>query len=165
VRLQIVSLITHPQFKLHLLRSCLFSWWSMQGLAFLARSIPISWIDNQWSSGVVTASVQSSVQSLHHQHRDLHQLTYLYVLEDRDPNLSSNRRRNRNRFTFKMGRVIGYLRYLQQRYSNQRQFAFKKWRMMRSWTYLLHRVSTLKCPHGLHHSRWWKDKVMLQLSR
>jgi hypothetical protein len=59
-------------------------------------------------------------------------LTYLYVLEDRDPNLSSNRRRNRNRFTFKMGRVIGYLRYLQQRHLNQRQFAFKKWRMIRS---------------------------------
>jgi hypothetical protein len=35
-------------------------------------------------------------------------------LEDRDPNLSSNRRRNKNRFTFKMRRVIGYLRYLQQ---------------------------------------------------
>jgi hypothetical protein len=165
VRPQIVSLITHPQFNLLLLRSCLFSWWSVQGLAFLARSIPVSRIDNQWSCGVVTARFRSFVRSLHHQHRDLHQLTYLYLLIDRDPNLLLNKRRNRNMFTFKKGSIIGYLRHLQQRHANQRQFAFKKGRMMSSRTCLLPRVSTLKYPHGLHLSRWWKYKVMQRLWR
>jgi hypothetical protein len=34
-------------------------------------------IGNQWSRGVVTARVRTDiVQSLHHQHRDLHQSTY-----------------------------------------------------------------------------------------
>jgi hypothetical protein len=33
----------------------------------LVRSIRVAWIDNQWSSGVVTARVQSSVLSLCHQ--------------------------------------------------------------------------------------------------
>jgi hypothetical protein len=34
-------------------------------------------VGNQWSRGVVTARVRTdAVQSLHHQRRDLHQLTY-----------------------------------------------------------------------------------------
>jgi hypothetical protein len=34
-------------------------------------------VGNQWSYGVVTARVRTdAVQSLHHQHRDVHQLTY-----------------------------------------------------------------------------------------
>jgi hypothetical protein len=34
-------------------------------------------VGNQWSRGVVTARVRTyAVQSLHHQHRDLHQSTY-----------------------------------------------------------------------------------------
>jgi hypothetical protein len=57
----------------------------LQGLAFLARSIRVTRIDNQRNSGVVTARVQSFVQSLHHQCRDLHQLMYLYPLKDRGP--------------------------------------------------------------------------------
>jgi hypothetical protein len=40
---------------------------------------------DKWSSGVVTARVRSSVQSLHHKRQDLHQLTYLYLLEYREP--------------------------------------------------------------------------------
>jgi hypothetical protein len=51
----------------------------------LARSIRVIRIDNQQNGGVVAARVQSSVQSLHHQRRDLHQLTYLYLSEDQDP--------------------------------------------------------------------------------
>jgi hypothetical protein len=36
-----------------------------------------AWVGNQRSRGVVTAQVQTNaVQSLHHQRRDLHQLTY-----------------------------------------------------------------------------------------
>jgi hypothetical protein len=45
----------------------------------------IAQIDNQRISRVVTARVQSYVQSCHHQHRDLHQSSYLYLSEDRDP--------------------------------------------------------------------------------
>jgi hypothetical protein len=42
-------------------------------------------VGNQRSRGVVTARVQTNtVQSLHHQHRDLHQSTYPYLSEDRD---------------------------------------------------------------------------------
>jgi hypothetical protein len=33
----------------------------------------------------MTVRVQSSIQSLSHQRRDLHQLTYLYLSEDREP--------------------------------------------------------------------------------
>jgi hypothetical protein len=33
----------------------------------------------------VTVRVQRYVRSLHHQHQDLHQLTYLYLSEDWDP--------------------------------------------------------------------------------
>jgi hypothetical protein len=42
-------------------------------------------VDNQQSHGVVIAMLQSSVQSLLHQRRDLHQSTYLYIVEDREP--------------------------------------------------------------------------------
>jgi hypothetical protein len=84
MRPQLMSLIIHPYFKLHLLHSCLCSWLRLQGLAFLARSIRVTRIDNQWSNGVVTARVQSSVWSIRHQRRDFHQSTYLYLLEDRD---------------------------------------------------------------------------------
>jgi hypothetical protein len=41
----------------------------------------------------------------------------------------------------------------------------KKGRMMRSCTYLLHWVSTFKCSHDLHLSRWWKDKVVVPFWR
>jgi hypothetical protein len=57
----------------------------LQGLAFLARSIHVAWIDNQQSGGVVTTRFQSFVQSLHHQCQDLQQSTYLYLVEDREP--------------------------------------------------------------------------------
>jgi hypothetical protein len=57
----------------------------MQGLAFLARSIHVAQIENQRSSGVLTARVQNSVRSLRHQRQDLQQLTYLYLSEDLDP--------------------------------------------------------------------------------
>jgi hypothetical protein len=63
----------------------LCSQFCLQGLAFLARSIHVTQIANQRSSGIVNARVQSIVQKLHHQRRDLHQLTYLYLLEDQDP--------------------------------------------------------------------------------
>jgi hypothetical protein len=44
-----------------------------------------AWVGNQWSRGVVTARVRTdAVQSFHHQRRDLHQLTYPYLSEDRD---------------------------------------------------------------------------------
>jgi hypothetical protein len=44
-----------------------------------------AWVGNQRSRGVVTAWVRTdAVQNLHHQHGDLHQSTYLYLLEDRD---------------------------------------------------------------------------------
>jgi hypothetical protein len=49
------------------------------------RSIHIAWIDNQQSSGVVTARVQSFIWSLHHQCQDLHKLTCLYLSKDWDP--------------------------------------------------------------------------------
>jgi hypothetical protein len=65
--------------------SCLCSRLRWQGLAFLVRSIHVTWIDNQWSGGVVTTRARNSVQSLRHQCRDLHQSTYLYLSEDRDP--------------------------------------------------------------------------------
>jgi hypothetical protein len=48
----------------------------------MVRSILIAQIDNQQSSGVVTVRVERSIQSLLHQRRDLHQSTYLYLLED-----------------------------------------------------------------------------------
>jgi hypothetical protein len=48
------------------------------------RSIHVAWIDNEQSSGVVTARVQCFVRSLHHQHCNL-QSTYLYLSEDRHP--------------------------------------------------------------------------------
>jgi hypothetical protein len=39
------------------------------------------WVGNQRSRGIVTARVQTdAVQSLHHQHRDLHQSTYAVPL-------------------------------------------------------------------------------------
>jgi hypothetical protein len=42
-------------------------------------------VGNQRSHGVVTARVRTdAVRRLHHQHRDLHQSTYLYLSEDRD---------------------------------------------------------------------------------
>jgi hypothetical protein len=42
-------------------------------------------VSNQWSCGVVTARVRTdAVRSLRHQRRDLHQLTYPYLSEDRD---------------------------------------------------------------------------------
>jgi hypothetical protein len=50
-----VSLIIHPQFRLHLLHSCLCSRLHLQGIAFMAWSIRV--IDNQRSGGVVTARV------------------------------------------------------------------------------------------------------------
>jgi hypothetical protein len=84
VRPQLVSLIIHPQFRLHLLHSCLCSRLCMQGLAFLVRSIRVARIDKQRSCGVVTARVRRSVRSLHHQRQDLHQSTYLYLSEDWD---------------------------------------------------------------------------------
>jgi hypothetical protein len=44
-----------------------------------------AWVGNEWSRGVVTARVQTdAVRSLRHQRRDLHQLTYPYLSEDRD---------------------------------------------------------------------------------
>jgi hypothetical protein len=39
---------------------------------------------NQQSRGVVIARLRSSVWSLLHQHRDLHQSTYLYLSKDRE---------------------------------------------------------------------------------
>jgi hypothetical protein len=42
-------------------------------------------VGNQWSCGVVMARIRSSVQSLLHQHQDLRQSTYLYLVEDREP--------------------------------------------------------------------------------
>jgi hypothetical protein len=42
-------------------------------------------VDNQRSHGIVIARLRSSVQSLLHQCRDLHQSTYLYLTEDREP--------------------------------------------------------------------------------
>jgi hypothetical protein len=42
-------------------------------------------VGNQRCRGVVTAWVRTdAIRSLRHQRRDLHQLTYLYLLEDRD---------------------------------------------------------------------------------
>jgi hypothetical protein len=42
-------------------------------------------VGNQRSRGVVTTRVQTDVvRSLHHQHRDLHQLTYPYLSKDQD---------------------------------------------------------------------------------
>jgi hypothetical protein len=42
-------------------------------------------VGNQRSYGVVIARLRSFVWSLLHQHRDLHQSTYLYIMEDREP--------------------------------------------------------------------------------
>jgi hypothetical protein len=42
-------------------------------------------VGNQRSCGVVIARLWSSVRSLHDQHRDLHQSTYLNLMEDREP--------------------------------------------------------------------------------
>jgi hypothetical protein len=42
-------------------------------------------VDNQRSRGVVIVRLRSSVQSLLHQCRDLHQSTYLYLAEDWKP--------------------------------------------------------------------------------
>jgi hypothetical protein len=41
-------------------------------------------VGNQQSRGVVIARLRSSAQSLLHQRRDLHQLTYFYRLKDRE---------------------------------------------------------------------------------
>jgi hypothetical protein len=42
-------------------------------------------VDNQCNCGVVIVRLRLSVQSLLHQHQDLHQSTYLYLAEDREP--------------------------------------------------------------------------------
>jgi hypothetical protein len=42
-------------------------------------------VGNQQSRGVVITRLQSSVQSLLHQRRDLHQSTYLYLTKDQKP--------------------------------------------------------------------------------
>jgi hypothetical protein len=42
-------------------------------------------VGNQQSCGVVIARLQLSVRSLLHQCRDLHQSTYIYLTEDREP--------------------------------------------------------------------------------
>jgi hypothetical protein len=42
-------------------------------------------VDNQRSSDVVIARLRLSVRSLLHQHRDLHQSTHLYLMEDWEP--------------------------------------------------------------------------------
>jgi hypothetical protein len=42
-------------------------------------------VGNQRSRGVVIVRLQSSLQSLLHQRRDLHQSTYLYLTEDQKP--------------------------------------------------------------------------------
>jgi hypothetical protein len=42
-------------------------------------------VDNQQSRGIVIARLRSSVQSFLHQRRDLLQLTYPYLTEDREP--------------------------------------------------------------------------------
>jgi hypothetical protein len=42
-------------------------------------------VGNQQSRGIVIARLRSSVRSLLHQHQDLHQSTYLYLIEDREP--------------------------------------------------------------------------------
>jgi hypothetical protein len=68
-----------------LLCSCLCSQLHLQELAFLQRSIHVAQIDNHQSGGVVTSRVQSFVQSLHHQRRDLYQSTYVYLMEDWEP--------------------------------------------------------------------------------
>jgi hypothetical protein len=41
-------------------------------------------VGNKWNHGVVIARLRSSVWSLLHQHRDLHQSTYLYLSEDQE---------------------------------------------------------------------------------
>jgi hypothetical protein len=41
-------------------------------------------VDNKQSCDVVIARLRSSIHSLLHQHRDLHQSTYLYLSEDRE---------------------------------------------------------------------------------
>jgi hypothetical protein len=44
-----------------------------------------AWVGNQRSRGVVTVRVRIDVvRSLHHQRRDLHQSTYLYLSDDLD---------------------------------------------------------------------------------
>jgi hypothetical protein len=53
VRPQLETLIIHPQFRLHLLHSCLCFRLHLQGLAFLVRSIRVAQIDNHHSSGDV----------------------------------------------------------------------------------------------------------------
>jgi hypothetical protein len=42
-------------------------------------------VDNQRGCGIVIARLRSSVRSLIHQRLDLHILTYLYLMEDREP--------------------------------------------------------------------------------
>jgi hypothetical protein len=42
-------------------------------------------VGNQRSRGVLIARLRSSVRSLLHQRRDLHQSTYLYLSKDREP--------------------------------------------------------------------------------
>jgi hypothetical protein len=42
-------------------------------------------VDNQRSRGVVIARLRSSVWSLFHPRLDLHQSTFLYLAEDREP--------------------------------------------------------------------------------
>jgi hypothetical protein len=42
-------------------------------------------VSKQRSCGVIIARLRSSVRSLLHQHQDLHQSTYLYLSEDREP--------------------------------------------------------------------------------
>jgi hypothetical protein len=42
-------------------------------------------VGNQWSRGILIARLRSFVQSLLHQRRDLHQLTYLHLTEDQEP--------------------------------------------------------------------------------
>jgi hypothetical protein len=42
-------------------------------------------VGNQRSRGVVIARLRLSIRNLLHQHRDLHQSTYLYLSEDLEP--------------------------------------------------------------------------------
>jgi hypothetical protein len=63
-------------------------------------------VGNQRSRGVVIAWLRSSVRSLLHQRRDLHQSTYLYLVEDRKP----TSHHNPNGFTRRCAPAVDVLR-------------------------------------------------------
>jgi hypothetical protein len=82
-------------------------------------------VDNQRSRGVVIARLRSSVRSLLHQCRDLHQSAFLYLMKDQEPTSHQSR-------TVGGGSVLGNKRASAWRFQNFAKFCKRE---SRAWNF------------------------------